>query len=292
MSKLAHQRNWITVGLLLIIAGGLASCGAREGTAILDARSTTGLAYDLVGDGAPSLVLIHGTNLDRRMWDFEMTWLPALGTTLRYDLRGQGASDFPSVPFSNHQDLLALLDELGADRVDLIGLSAGAQVALDVALAAPERVRQLILVSPSLSGFVPDEMPPFFGDLMAALQAQDFARANQVLLNSSIMAVPEQAAAKVKQMVEDNERLWTIPYSLVEQPSPPAIEHLQDVIPPTLLLTGVRDLVAIHDQGRLLEERLSNVRHLHISSGGHLLNLTAPGAFRRELTAFLKRSLD
>lgn len=292
MRTSATSRDRLRLGILLILAGLLGACGEKEHTAVLDARSATGLAYDLVGsvdDGEPVVVLIHGTNLDRRMWDFEMTWLPDIATTLRYDLRGQGGSAFPSEPFSNHQDLLDLLDELGIAQANLIGLSAGAQVAVDAAFADPTRIGQLVLVSPSLAGFEPDEMPPFFEDLMAALRERDFARANQVLLRSSIMAVPDEAAEQVARMVKENERLWTIPFELVQQQTPAAIERLQELTQPALVLTGVRDLPAIHEQGRLLEHRLSDVRHLHISKGGHLLNLTAPDAFRRELTAYLER---
>ena len=102
----------------------------------VDARSSDGLAYDLVGEG-PLVVLIHGTNLDRRMWDAEVGWLREQVRVLRFDLRGQGGSDFPTEPFSNHEDLIDLLSDLGEADVTLVGLSAGTQVALDVALAAP-----------------------------------------------------------------------------------------------------------------------------------------------------------
>jgi pimeloyl-ACP methyl ester carboxylesterase len=221
------------------------------------------------------------------MWDAEVAWLRDHARVLCFDLRGQGRSDFPTETFSNHRDVLGLLDELGLSDATLVGLSAGAQVALDVALAAPQRVRRLVLVSPSLQGYVPTEMPPFMADLMTALQARDFESANEVLLASSIMAVPPEHADAVRLMVEENERFWTLPYSLVELPPSPAIEVLEKVEAPTLVLVGASDLEAIRHQSELLEQRLPNVRRVQVAGGGHLLNLTSPKAFREAVGVFL-----
>lgn len=277
------SKSRMMLAALLLVLLGSHPIGSQ---AVRHARSAAGLAYDVVGDG-PGVVLIHGTNLDRRMWDGEVAWLQQHARVIRYDLRGQGASDDPTRAYSNHADLISLLDELGEREVTLIGLSAGAQVALDVALEAPERVRRMVLASPSLSGYVPDEMPPFFTDLGAALQAQDFQRANEVLLASPIMSVPPEFADLVQTMVVDNTRLWSLPYSLLEQVSPPALERLEAVRPSTLVLVGADDLAAIHDQARLLAQRMADARLVTLPGGGHLLNMTSAEAFREAVGEFL-----
>jgi len=264
----------------------LSLCVSDATQQVVGARSTNGLAYDLVGEG-PLVAPIHGTNLDRRMWDAEAEWLQEHARVLRHDLRGQGESDFPTDPYSNHDDLIRLLDELGARDVTLVGLWAGAQVAIDVALAAPRLVARLLLVSPSVAGCVPAEMPAFLAELTTSLQAGDFDRANTILLASPIMTVPAEYAARVRVMVEDNTRLWTIPYSLVEQPSPLALERLEDIEAPTLVLVGENDVEAIRAQGTLLQRRMADARLVMISGGGHLLNLTSPESFREALSGFL-----
>ena len=278
------------VALLLLLTG----CLSVGPLGVENARSAGGLAYDLAGEG-PLVVLIHGTNLDRRMWEEEEAWLKKDVRVLRYDVRGQGASEFPTEAYSNHGDLIALLDELGETDVTLVGLSAGAQVAVDVALEAPRLVRRMVLVSPSLLGYVPKDMPPFLGELMAALRARDFETAKEVLLASSIMSVPEEDAGRVRLMVKENMRLFTIPYSLVEQVSPPALERLEDIKASALVLVGDNDVEAIRTQGKLLAGRLPNARQVTIRGGGHLLNMTSPDSFRKELSAFLAladRALD
>lgn len=268
---------------------------------ILDARSGGGLAYDRypaagAGDAsAPLVVLIHGSNLDRRLWDDEVEWLVeedlfAARGVLRYDLRGQGGSVSPREPYSSHGDLRTLLEEVGgAPEAVLVGLSSGAQVALDLALETPDRVAGLVLVSPSLAGYVPEETPAFFAQLGEALQAGDFDRANEILLASPIAEVPEVHRQRVREMVEDNERLWTLPYELVQQAEVPALERLEEVGAPVLILVGEEDLAAVRAQGELMEERMPDARLVVVPGGGHLLNLTSPEVFRREVGEFLMR---
>jgi 3-oxoadipate enol-lactonase len=272
--------------LVAIVWAMLAGAGAlAEAQETVDARSSHGLAYDLVGQG-PLVVLIHGTNLDRRMWDAEVGWLREQTRVLRYDLRGQGGSDFPTKTYSNHGDLIDLLGEVGARDVTLVGLSAGTQVAVDVALAAPDLVARMVLLSPSIAGYVPTAMPAFLSDLTTALRTGDFDGANEVLLASSLMSVPSNRVRLVRTMVEDNDRLWTIPYTLVEQTSPPVFESLEEIDQPTLVLVGGQDEVAIWEQGVLLERRMGDARSATIP-GGHLLNLASPAPFRRAVSEFL-----
>jgi 3-oxoadipate enol-lactonase len=281
----ARLKRW-AMPAVLISGFWIASCLAATQTDRVDARSEGGLAYDVTGAG-PWVVLIHGSNLDRRMWDDQVPWLRGGHTVLRYDLRGQGGSATPQEPFSNAADLLSLMDELGAKQVTLVGLSAGAQVALDTALASPGRVRRMVLVSPSLLGYRPTTMPPFFNELVAALRSQDYDGANEVLLQSPLMAVPERYREEVRAMVKDNSRLWSIPYTLVEQTSPPAIERLDTIDVPVLVLAGGDDLEAIRDQATLLERSLPNARKVVVPGGRHLLNMTSPDAFRQALESFL-----
>jgi pimeloyl-ACP methyl ester carboxylesterase len=94
-------------------------------------------------------------------------------------------------------------------------------------------------------------------------------------------------AGLVRTMVEGNARLWTLPYSLVEQVAPPAIERLETLQTPALILTGESDLEAIRAQGLLLEQRLPSARLITLPAGGHLLNMTSPDAFRDAVSAFL-----
>ena len=67
------------------------------------------------------------------------------------------------------------------------------------------------------------------------------------------------------------DRLWTIPYSLIEQSSRAALEHLEDIDAPTMVLVGENDEEAILEQGVLLRRRMPNARLVTVPGGGHLL---------------------
>jgi 2-succinyl-6-hydroxy-2,4-cyclohexadiene-1-carboxylate synthase len=99
------------------------------------------------GDG-PSLLLLHGFTGSCDTWS---TFVSSLGRHFRMiavDLPGHGHSDTPADPQRN-RDLLALLDWLGMDRISLLGYSMGGRIALHLALAAPDRIRALVLESAS-----------------------------------------------------------------------------------------------------------------------------------------------
>lgn len=102
-----------------------------------------------VGAGAP-LVLVHGW--PQHWWAWRRL-LPALAQDRRVicpDLRGLGWSDAPPGAYAKAgwaADLVALLDALDLDAVDLAGHDWGGLAALLAALAAPERVRSVAAVS-------------------------------------------------------------------------------------------------------------------------------------------------
>ena len=146
---------------------------------------------------------------------------------------------------------------------------------------------RLVLVSPSISGYVPEEMPDFLTDLMSALREQEFDRANEILLASSLMSVPPQEQARVREMVLSNDRLWQIPYSLVQQPEKVAFEHLEEITFPTLIVVGKNDAPAIQGQATVMKQRMPNARIVSITDGEHLLNLTSPETFKDTLRDFL-----
>lgn len=107
------------------------------------------LFYRDKGSGSVAL-FVHGFPLDSSMW---LEQLEALSDTRRCiapDLRGFGHSApslRPVTTMDDHAlDLAALLDVLGVEQVDLVGLSMGGYIALAFAERYPERLRTLALV--------------------------------------------------------------------------------------------------------------------------------------------------
>jgi 2-succinyl-6-hydroxy-2,4-cyclohexadiene-1-carboxylate synthase len=96
-----------------------------------------------------NVVLLHGFSCTRRAWDGVVAALdPERYRPLALDLPGHGAAADASRPITFAGCVAAVLAE-APERFTLCGYSLGGRVALHVALAAPERVRRLVLVSAS-----------------------------------------------------------------------------------------------------------------------------------------------
>jgi 3-oxoadipate enol-lactonase len=107
------------------------------------------LRYEFRGKrGSPALAFTGSLGTDLTMWQLQADVLKPHFCTLRYDLRGHGASEVPPGPYSMDDlgsDLVALLDRLGIERASLCGLSIGGMISMWVAAHAPERVERLVL---------------------------------------------------------------------------------------------------------------------------------------------------
>lgn len=114
------------------------------------------IEYDSYGEGDRTVVLVHGLLMNRRMFANLAPALAERGNrVITVDLLGHGRSDRPedlrlySMPLFARQ-LLALLDDLEIDSAVFGGTSLGANVALEVAVMAPERVRGILAEMPVL----------------------------------------------------------------------------------------------------------------------------------------------
>lgn len=107
--------------------------------------------YELAGAGPP-LVLIGGLGLDLSEYGQLIDALAPHYRVLAFDNRGAGRTEKPDEPYTVRQmagDTAGLMQALGVERAHVVGMSLGGRIALDLALAHPQRVRSLVLVSTS-----------------------------------------------------------------------------------------------------------------------------------------------
>ena len=115
------------------------------------------LAFDDMsppGGADRTIVLVHGFSSNRHEGWRRTGWYAAFERRrircIALDQRGHGESEKPHAPEAYERarlaaDVIALLDHLGLQRVDLFGYSMGARTALATAIAAPDRVSNLIV---------------------------------------------------------------------------------------------------------------------------------------------------
>jgi pimeloyl-ACP methyl ester carboxylesterase len=113
----------------------------------------TRLAYHRAGDGDP-LICVPGGPMQASAYLGELGGLSAHRSLVLLDLRGTGESDAPADPKTYRldrqvEDIEALRAHLGLETIDLLGHSAGGSLAVLYATHHPDRVRRLVLVTPS-----------------------------------------------------------------------------------------------------------------------------------------------
>src|SRR5580658_2384530 len=93
---------------------------------------------DTGGTGVP-VILLHAATGSSRVWEYQFPALAAAGyRVIAFDRRGWGRTEINSAeaqPGTAAGDLLGLLDQLGVDRVHIVGTAAGGFAALDFTLS-------------------------------------------------------------------------------------------------------------------------------------------------------------
>ena len=250
------------------------------------------------GSGAPLLLLMGiGGNLD--MWTPLAEALP--GRTIRtiaVDAPGTGGSTAYRMPRRMPglaRTMERMLDTLGYDRVDVLGVSFGGVLAQQLAHRYPERVRRLVLAAtgPGLGG-VPGSprvlwrmatprryrQPDYFRQIAGELYGGAARHRPDAVLHGSLarFAHPPSAAGYLAQL-----------YAIAGWSSLPWLRRLAA---PTLVLHGDDDPIVPLPNGRLLA-RLIPAATLHVvPGGGHLFLLERPAEMAAVITEFLRRRLE
>lgn len=267
----------------------------------MSCRTASGLAWEAAGTG-PALLLIHAGIADRMMWDPQWKrWRDRL-TVVRYDQRGFGESADPAPPYSLHGDALAVLDAAQAERVAVIGGSMGGGAALDLVLAAPERVSALIVVGATPPGWThsPD-LVAAFDRVEAAYERGGIEAANEIELGiwadgagRDPAAVDPAFRSRVAAMncealrrEETRERAGEV---LEPQPlEPAAIDRLAEVGVPTLVVTGEHDQPSVLAGAAQMAAGVPGAEAVEIPGAAHLPSLERPEAFDAAALPFLAR---
>ena len=108
-------------------------------------RDGVKIHYEIHGSG-PTLLLSHGYSSTARMWDGQIAALKDRYQVIVWDMRGHGESDYPADQSLYSEaltvgDMKALLDQVGAKKAIIAGLSLGGYMSLAFTASHPERVR-------------------------------------------------------------------------------------------------------------------------------------------------------
>ena len=251
----------------------------------------TQLYYEVAGNGDP-LVLIHGFSLDRRMWDAQFEVFARQYRVVRYDARGFGKSAVPDgAPYVHADDLKALLGHLQIARAHIVGLSMGGEIATEFALAYPDSVASLVVVDSALDGYRwSQEWDNAITPIWTMGRAGDVAAAKQLWLDHPLFAPARENPAVgvlLAQMVADYSGWHWLNRNPPREKATSALQRLEHIKAPTLVVLGERDLPDFHVIADTLHQRIPNASKVVIPRVGHMSPMENPQTFNTVVLDFL-----
>jgi pimeloyl-ACP methyl ester carboxylesterase len=246
----------------------------------------TFLRYDDAGAGE-AVLLLHSSAADSRMWDPQWPGLTARFRVIRPDFRGYGGTPYAAEkPYSDREDVVALLEELGLERVAVVGASYGGRVALELATARPDLVSRLVLLAAPCDLPATPEIEAFDAEEERLVMAGDLAGAAG--LNARTWLGPDATPGVRAFLAEMQHQAYTL--QLAADPEPEQHEHdvdLDRLTMPVLVAFGAHDLRYFGDTARHLAARLPRATLTELEWAGHLPSLERPEEITRLIVGFL-----
>jgi 3-oxoadipate enol-lactonase len=238
-----------------------------------------------VGSG-PAVVLIHNGVMDSRTWNPQFRPFAERHRVVRYDCPGFGRTPPAEEPYRETDVLRRVLDDLGIESAALVGGSRGGRIALDFTLAEPERVSALALVCGGVSGYrlgaYSDEQA---AREEAAIAENDWGTVVDVTLEVWGRLGPGDG---VRELALANARAEL----LTEHEQPPertAIDHLEEVAVPTLVITCGHDAPQLNTLAEVVAARIPEAEHVDFGESDHFPNMREPERFNRVVLDWLSR---
>jgi poly(3-hydroxyalkanoate) depolymerase len=245
--------------------------------------------------GQPPLLLCNGIGVSLELFQPFVDALDPERPVIRFDMPGIGGSPAPVVPYhlATLPSLLAgLLDQLGYEQADVLGISWGGGLAQQFALSRPDRVRRLVLVATAPGALMVPGHPRVLLRMLTPRRHRDPGYAARVageLYGGSAREDPGVA----RDLLHATTRLGPARgyyYQLISILGWTSLPRLPRLRPPTLILAGDDDPIIPVVNARIMH-RLIRRSTLHVYRGGHLELAADPERLASAVQAFLDADL-
>lgn len=266
--------------------------------------------YKIYGSGVPTMILLHGFGASTFSWREVMQPLAKYGTVIAYDRPAFGLTSRPLPgdwqgvnPYSvegNIALLLELMNRLNIQQAILIGNSAGGRLAMQMALAHPDRVAGLVLVDAAIyqGGGVQSSLVRFL------MNTPQFNRVGPYLIRSafagqqgqSLISMAWHNPARITPEIIEGYRkplhmenwdraLWEFTKS--GSGNEDLSLRFAELTMPVLVVTGDDDRIVPTDLSLKLAEQIPNARLVVFSNCGHVPQEECPDQFLQATEDFV-----
>jgi 3-oxoadipate enol-lactonase len=248
------------------------------------------IGYDVRGPGGrPWVVMIHGFPFTRATWTRQAETLAADFRVLTYDLRGLGESQLGPAPQPLEvfvDDLLALMDAVGAETAALVGLSMGGYIVLRALERAPARFWAAVLADTRA------EADSDEGKLARAAGIRTLHAGGQRAFVAGflpkLLRHPDSGAGRaLAELMLGNDPTGMANALAAMQGRTDSTRALPSFALPTLVIVGEADTLTPPEMSRTIAARIPGARLEILPGAGHVSNLEAPEAFDALLAGFL-----
>jgi poly(3-hydroxyalkanoate) depolymerase len=224
--------------------------------------------------GRPPLLLCNGLGVSLELLQPFVDALDRRRPVIRFDMPGIGGSPAPVIPYhlGTLPSLLAgLLDRLGYQQADVLGISWGGGLAQQFALSRPDRVHRLVLVATGTGALMVPGRPWVLVRMLSPRRHRDPGHAARIagdLYGGSARTDP----ALARDLLHATTRLGPARgyyYQLLSGLGWTSLPRLPRLRPPTLILAGDDDPIIPLVNARIMH-RLIPRSELHVYHGGHL----------------------
>ncbi|MCD9116438.1 3-oxoadipate enol-lactonase [Pseudomonas bijieensis] len=250
------------------------------------------LNYRLDGpQDAPVLVLSNSLGTDLHMWDAQVPAFSEHFRVLRFDTRGHGQSLVTEGPYSIEQlgrDVLAMLDQLGIDKVHFCGLSMGGLIGQWLGINAGERLHKLVVCNTAAKIGDPSVWNPRIETVLRDGKAAMVALRDASIARWFTPDFAEAQPATVKQITDmlaaTSPQGYAANCAAVRDAD--FREQLSSIQVPLLVIAGTADAVTPPSGGHFIQERVSGAEYAEFYAA-HLSNVQAGAAFSARVLDFL-----
>lgn len=250
--------------------------------------------YEETGSGDP-LILVMGLGADHSKWEDHVKAYSRHFTCILIDNRGAGQSDKPSGPYTTEMmagDTAGVMNALGIPRARVAGISMGSGIAQHLALAYPEKVQSMVLVS-SWSRCNPYLVSLFnsFAKMRASSKAGDFTELLQLwIFTSTHFTENLNDMIQGQQDAEEDDDPMP-PHAFAAQCGACAThntyERLSQITAPALITVGENDIFTPLELSLEMHERMPTSEVLRFPKSGHCHHWEHLDRFNEGSTGFL-----
>ncbi|MGK5011591.1 alpha/beta fold hydrolase [Janthinobacterium sp. MDB2-8] len=232
-------------------------------------------------EGSTRLVCIPGTLCDARLWS---RLAPALGDAFH-------VQHVPLHEARTRAQMQSMIASHSGPRAHLVGFSLGAYLALEHALAHPQRVQSLTLIANSAQGLLPAEISAR-QRIVAMLERNAYAGITRQRLRELLHPSHLDDAAitgLIQQMGLDLGKEVLLAQFITTINRPDLMARLPELNFPVLIVGAEDDKLVDPDDLRAMAARLPQATlHLLKDNTGHMIPLEAPGALAQAMRAHLE----